>query len=154
GQFYYVRGLGLIRDTSDIGNVVVGSQNGVPTRIRDIGQVTIGNAPRLGEFGLTKTDDTIEGVIMMGRGEQTQNVLEGVEQKTRQLNEQILPPDIRVLPYYDRSAMVQLTIDTVEHNMVMGMILVLVVLMCFLVSLRAAVIVALTIPLSLLFSFI
>ena len=154
GQFYYVRGLGLIRDTSDIGNVVVGSQNGVPTRIRDIGQVTIGNAPRLGEFGFNKTDDAVEGVIMMRRGEQTQNVLEGVEQKTRQLNEQILPPDIRVLPYYDRSDLVQLTIDTVEHNMVMGMILVLVVLMCFLVSLRAAVIVALTIPLSLLFSFI
>src|SRR6202161_58519 len=154
GQFYYVRGLGLIRDTSDIGNVVVGSQNGVPTRIRDIGQVTIGNAPRLGEFGFNKTDDAVEGVIMMRRGEQTQNVLEGVEQKTRQLNEQILPPDIRVLPYYDRSDLVQLTIDTVEHNMVMGMILVLVVLMCFLVSLRAAVIVALTIPLALLFAFI
>ncbi|HEY1502148.1 MAG TPA: CusA/CzcA family heavy metal efflux RND transporter [Acidobacteriaceae bacterium] len=154
GQFYYVRGLGLIRDTSDISNVVVGSQNGVPTRIRDIGQVGIGYAPRLGEFGFNKTDDAVEGVIMMRRGEQTQNVLKGVEDKTNQLNEQILPPDIKVRPYYDRSDLVQLTIDTVEHNMVMGMILVLVVLMCFLVSFRAAVIVALTIPLSLLFSFI
>ncbi|HEX4309692.1 MAG TPA: CusA/CzcA family heavy metal efflux RND transporter [Acidobacteriaceae bacterium] len=154
GQFYYVRGLGLIRDLSDIGNVVVGSQNGVPTRIGDIGQVAIGYAPRLGEFGFNKTDDAVEGVIMMRRGEQTQNVLKGVEEKTSQLNEQILPPDIKVRPYYDRSDLVQLTIDTVEHNMVLGMILVLVVLMCFLVSFRAAVIVALTIPLSLLFSFI
>jgi cobalt-zinc-cadmium resistance protein CzcA len=154
GQFYYVRGLGLIRDTKDIGDVIVGSQNGVPVRIGDIGDVTIGHAPRLGEFGFNKTDDAVEGVIMMRRGEQTQNVLKGVEAKTRQLNEQILPPDIRVRPYYDRSDLVQLTIDTVEHNMVMGMILVLIVLMCFLVSLRAAVIVALTIPLSLLFSFI
>ena len=154
GQFYYVRGLGLVRDTSDIGNVVVGSQNGVPVRVRDIGDVAIGNAPRLGEFGFNKTDDAVEGVIMMRRGEQTQNVLKGVEAKTRQLNEQILPPDIKVRPYYDRSDLVQLTIDTVEHNMLIGMILVFLVLMAFLVSVRAAVIVALTIPLSLLFSFI
>ncbi|MFP5227341.1 MAG: efflux RND transporter permease subunit, partial [Acidobacteriota bacterium] len=154
GQFYYVRGLGLIRDTKDIGDVIVGSQNGVPVRVGDIGQVTIGHAPRLGEFGFNKTNDAVEGVIMMRRGEQTQNVLKAVEAKTRQLNEQVLPPDIRIRPYYDRSDLVQLTIDTVEHNMVMGMILVLVVLMCFLVSFRAAVIVALTIPLSLLFSFI
>jgi heavy metal efflux system protein len=154
GQFYYVRGLGLVRDTSDIGNIVVGSQNGVPVRIRDIGEVVIGHAPRLGEFGFNRTDDAVEGVIMMRRGEQTQNVLKGVEAKTRQLNEQILPPDVKVRAYYDRSDLVQLTIDTVEHNMLLGMILVLVVLMAFLVNLRAAVIVALTIPLSLLFSFV
>ncbi len=153
-QFDYVRGIGLIRDTKDIGDVVVGSQNGVPTRVRDIGQVVIGHAPRLGEFGFNRTDDAVEGVIMMRRGEQTQNVLKGVEAKTRQLNEGILPPDIKVRPYYDRSDLVQLTIDTVEHNLLMGMVLVLVVLMAFLVSLRAAVIVALTIPLSLLFAFI
>ena len=154
GQFYYVRGLGLVRDTSDIGNVVVGSQNGVPVRIHDIGEVTIGNAPRLGEFGFNKTDDAVEGVIMMRRGEQTQNVLKGVEEKTKELNEHILPPDVKVRPYYDRSDLVQLTIDTVEHNMLLGMALVLIVLMFFLVSVRAAVIVALTIPLALFFSFI
>ncbi len=85
---------------------VVGSQNGVPTRIRDIGEVTIGNAPRLGEFGFNKTDDAVEGVIMMRRGEQTQNVLKGVEAKTHELNEHILPPDIKVRPYYDRSDLV------------------------------------------------
>ncbi len=154
GQFYYVRGLGLVRDTSDIGNIVVGSQNGVPVRIRDIGEVVIGNAPRLGQFGFNKTDDAVEGVIMMRRGEQTQDVLKAVEAKTRQLNEQILPPDVKVRPYYDRSDLVQLTIRTVEHNMLFGMALVLLVLIAFLVSVRAAVIVALTIPLSLLFSFI
>jgi heavy metal efflux system protein len=153
-QIYYVRGLGLMRDTSDIGNVVVGSQNGVPVRIRDIGEVVIGNAPRLGEFGFNKTDDAVEGVIMMRRGEQTQDVLKAVEAKTRQLNEEILPPDVKVRPYYDRSDLVQLTIRTVEHNMLLGMVLVFLVLMAFLVSMRAAVIVALTIPLSLLFSFI
>ncbi len=154
GQIYYVRGLGLIRDTSDVGNVVVGSQNGVPIRIRDVGDVVIGNAPRLGQFGFNKTDDAVEGVIMMRRGEQTQDVLKGVEAKTQQLNESILPPDVKVRPYYDRSDLVQLTITTVEHNMLLGMALVLLVLMAFLVNMRAAVIVALTIPLSLLFSFI
>src|SRR6202161_3195210 len=117
GQFYYVRGLGLVRDTGDIGNVIVGTQNGVPVRIRVIGDVTIGGAPRLGEFGFNKKDDAVEGVIMMRRGEQTQNVLKGVEAKSQQLNEHILPADVKVKPYYDRSDLVQLTIDTVEHNM-------------------------------------
>ena len=154
GQFYYVRGLGLIRDTREIGDVIVAAQNGVPVRVRDVGEVTIGNAPRLGEFGFNRTDDAVEGVILMLRGEQTQDVLRGVEEKTKQLNEHILPPDVKVRPFYDRSDLVGLTIATVEHNLLLGMTLVLIVLMFFLVSIRAAVIVALTIPLALLFSFI
>ena len=153
-QFFYVRGLGLVTKTEDIGNIVVGNNNGVPVRIRDIGEVTIGNAPRLGEFGFQKNDDSVEGVILMLRGEQTQNVLEGVEKKTEELNNGILPPDVKVRPFYDRSDLVRLTIDTVEHNMLVGMTLVLIVLIFFLVSFRAAIIVALTIPLSLLFAFI
>src|SRR6202167_288919 len=154
GQFYYVRGLGLIKDVQDIGSVIIGSQNGVPVRIRDVGEVTIGHAPRLGQFGFNKNDDAVEGVIMMLRGNQTQNVLQGVEAKTKELNEHILPPDVKVLPYYDRSDLVRLTIDTVEKNMLIGMTLVLIVLIFFLVNVRAAVIVALTIPVALLFSFI
>jgi cobalt-zinc-cadmium resistance protein CzcA len=154
GQFYYVRGIGLVRDLDDIGDVVVGSQNGVPVRIRDVGQVTMGHAPRLGEFGFMKNDDAVEGVILMRTGEQTQNVLKGVEAKTNELNAHVLPPDIRIHPFYDRSDLVRLTINTVENNLLRGMILVFVVLLFFLVSVRAAVIVALTIPLSLLFAFI
>ncbi len=153
-QFFYVRGLGLVTDTADIGNIVVGNNNGVPVRIRDVGQVTIGNAPRLGEFGFQNDDDRVEGVILMLTGEQTQNVLKGVEKKTDELNHGILPPDVKIHPYYDRSDLVRLTIDTVEGNLGRGMILVFVVLIFFLVSARAAVIVALTIPLSLLFAFI
>src|SRR3984957_16134132 len=154
GQFYYVRGIGLVRNTDDIGNVVVGANKGVPIRVRDVGEVTIGHAPRLGEFGFQKNDDAVEGVILMLRGEQTQNVLKGVEAKTEELNRQILPPDVKIHPYYDRSELVSLTTDTVEANLLRGMVLVLVVLIFFLVSFRAAVIVALTIPLSLLFAFI
>jgi cobalt-zinc-cadmium resistance protein CzcA len=153
-QFFYVRGLGLLTKTEDIGNIVVGNNNGVPVRVRDIGEVTIGSAPRLGEFGFQKNDDSVEGVILMLRGEQTQNVLKGVEKKTEELNHGILPSDVKVRPFYDRSDLVRLTIDTVEHNMLVGMTLVLIVLIFFLVSFRAAIIVALTIPLSLLFAFI
>ncbi len=153
-QFFYVRGLGLVTKTEDIGDIVVGNNNGVPVRIHDIGDVTIGNAPRLGEFGFGKDNDRVEGVILMLTGEQTQNVLKGVEKKTEELNHGILPPDVKIHPFYDRSDLVQLTIDTVEHNLERGMVLVFIVLIFFLVSMRAAVIVALTIPLSLLFAFI
>jgi cobalt-zinc-cadmium resistance protein CzcA len=154
GQFYYVRGLGLVRNTNDIGDIVVGSNNGVPIRIRDIGTVEIGHAPRLGQFGYQNNNDAVEGVILMLRGEQTQNVLKAVEAKTDELNRTILPPDVKIHPYYDRSELVRLTTDTVEANLLRGMVLVLVVLIFFLVSVRAAIIVALTIPLSLLFAFI
>ncbi len=158
GQFSYVRGLGLIKSTDDIDEVVVGSNNGAPIRVKDIGRVDIGNAPRLGIFGFQTVEknnsDAVEGVILMRRGEQTQNVLEGVEKKTAELNKSILPPDVKVRPFYDRSDLVRVTTDTVEWNLIRGMILVLVVLIFFLVSVRAAVITALTIPLSLLFAFI
>jgi cobalt-zinc-cadmium resistance protein CzcA len=154
GQFFYVRGLGLVKSTEDIGNIVVGNNNGIPVRIRDIGDVGIGNAPRLGEFGFQNNDDAVEGVILMLTGEQTQHVLAGVEKKTEELNHSILPPDVKIRPFYDRSDLVRVTTDTVEANLDRGMVLVVIVLICFLVSMRAAVIVALTIPLGLLFAFI
>src|SRR5579863_3946271 len=144
GQFYYVRGLGLVRDTHDIGNVVVAEKAGIPIYVKDIGQVTIDHAPRLGQFGYMKQDEAVEGVILMRVGEQAQTVLKGVEEKTRQLNQRILPKDVKVFPYYDRSELVNLTTDTVESNLLRGMLLVLVVLIFFLVSIRAAIIVALT----------
>ncbi len=154
GQFYYVRGIGLLRNTEDIGDVVVGENKGVPIRVRDIGDVAIGHAPRLGEFGFEKNDDAVEGVILMLRGDQTQNVLKAVQAKTDELNKHILPPDVKIHPFYDRSQLVELTTETVENNLLRGMILVLLVLIFFLVSFRAAIIVAVTIPLSLLFAFI
>ena len=126
----------------------------MPIRVRDIGDVAIGHAPRLGEFGFQKNDDAVEGVILMLRGDQTQNVLKGVEAKTEELNKHILPPDVKIHPFYDRSQLVELTTETVENNLLRGMILVLLVLIFFLVSFRAAIIVAVTIPLSLLFAFI
>ena len=158
GQFYYVRGLGLLKSTDDIGEVVVGSNNGVPVRVKDVAHVVIGHAPRLGIFGFQdkakNNDDAVEGVILMRRGEQTQNVLHGVEQKTAELNRGTLPPDVKIHPYYDRSDLVRVTTDTVEGNLLRGMILVLIVLIFFLVSIRAAIITAFTVPIALLFAFI
>jgi heavy metal efflux system protein len=154
GQFYYVRGLGRLNALEDIGNVVVAVHDGVSVLVKDVGRVVIGIAPRLGEFGYQKQDDAVEGVILLRTGEKTQDVLKGVEAKTRQLNDEILPKDVKVLPFYDRSDLVDLTTQVVERNLLRGMLLVVVVLIFFLYDLRAGLIVAASIPLALWFAFI
>jgi len=153
GQFYYVRGLGRLSTLDDIGNVVVAVHNGIPTLVKDVGQVTLGIAPRLGQFGIDRQNDAVEGVIMLRTGEKTQDVLKGVEAKTRELNTSILPRDVKVVPFYDRTDLVHETVRTVENNLLRGMLLVVVVLIFFLYDVRSGLIVAVTIPLSLLFAF-
>jgi cobalt-zinc-cadmium resistance protein CzcA len=154
GQFYYVRGIGRITSTEDIGNVVVAVNNGTPVLLKDVGRVEIGIAPRLGEFGFEKQNDAVEGVILMRTGEKAQDVLKGVEAKTKELNDQVLPKDIKIVPFYDRAELVALTTQVVEGNLLRGMFLVVVVLIFFLYDFRAGLIVAVTIPLALLFAFI
>jgi len=154
GQFYYIRGLGLVRDIADIGNIIVQEKNGIPVRVKDLAQTEIGYAPRLGQFGYMKQDEAVEGVILMRVGEQAQVILKRVEAMTKELNEHVLPPDVKVVPYYDRQSLIQETTKTVEANLVRGMLLVLVILGIFLFSPRAALIVAVTIPFALLFAFI
>jgi heavy metal efflux system protein len=153
GQFYYVRGLGRLATPDDIGNVVVAVHDGIPTLVKDVGQVTIGIAPRLGQFGINKQNDAVEGVIMLRTGEKTQDVLKGVQAKTQELNTSILPKDVKVVPFYDRSDLVHETVLTVERNLLRGMLLVIVILIFFLYDVRSGLIVAVTIPLSLLFAF-
>src|SRR6202043_1830475 len=116
--------------------------------------VAIGIAPRLGEFGYQTQDDAVEGVILLRTGEKAQDVLKAVEAKTRELNSAILPKDVKVLPFYDRPDLITLTTQTVERNLLRGMLLVVVVLIFFLYDFRAGFIVAATIPLALLFAFI
>ncbi len=154
GQFYYVRGIGRMTTLDDIGNVVVAVHNGTPVLVKDVGRVVIGIAPRLGEFGFQNQDDAVEGVVLLRTGEKTQDVLKRVEAKTKELNEQILPKDVKVLPFYDRSDLVELTTQVVERNLLRGMLLVVVVLIFFLYDFRAGLIVAVSIPLALLFAFI
>jgi heavy metal efflux system protein len=154
GQFYYVRGLGRFATLDDIARTVLAVHNGIPVLVKDVGQVVIGAAPRLGQFGFNDTDDAVEGVILMRTGEQAQTVLQRVEAKTHELNTSILPKDVKIRPFYDRSDLIALTTSTVEGNLFRGILLVLVVLVFFLYDLRSGLIVAATIPLSLLFAFI
>ena len=154
GQFFYIRGLGLVRNTDDIGNVVVTQKNGTPVYVHDLAKVQIGSAPRLGQFGYMKQDEAVEGVILMRVGEQAQVILKRVEEMTKDLNEHVLPPDVRVVPYYDRQGLIGETTDTVEANLLRGMLLVIIILGLFLFNVRTALIVAITIPFSLLFAFI
>ena len=154
GQFYYVRGMGRVNTVEDIGNVVVTVHNGTPVLVKDVGTVEIGIAPRLGEFGYENQDDGVEGVILLRKGEKAQDVLKAVEAKTKELNEKILPKDIKVVPFYNRSDLIALTTDVVEQNLLRGMALVVAVLIFFLYDLRAGLIVAVTVPLALLFAFV
>jgi len=154
GQFFYVRGVGRMETVEDIANVVLTVHNGTPVLLKDVGRVVIGIAPRLGLFGYEQQDDAVEGVILMRKGEKTQEVLKRVEAKTRQLNDEILPRDVQVHPFYDRSDLIAQTTQVVERNLLQGMLLVVVILIFFLYDFRAGLIVAVTIPLSLLFAFL
>lgn len=154
GQFYYVRGEGRLSTLEDIANVVLAVHNGTPILLKDVGRVVIGIAPRLGEFGYEKQDDAVEGVIFLRTGEKTQDVLQRVEAKTKELNDHVLPKDVKIRPFYDRSDLVAVTTQIVEQNLLRGMFLVVVILIFFLYDFRAGLIVATTIPLALLFAFI
>ncbi len=154
GQFHYIRGLGLVKNTADIGNIILQQKGNIPIFVKDVAQVEIGHAPRLGQFGYMKQDEAVEGVILMRVGEQAQVVLRKVEAMTKELNEHVLPPDVKIVPYYDRQSLIAETTKTVEDNLMRGMLLVLVILGVFLFSIRTALIVAITIPFSLMFAFI
>jgi cobalt-zinc-cadmium resistance protein CzcA len=153
-QFYYVRGEGRLKTVEDIGNVVVAVHDGTPVLVKDVGRIVIGIAPRLGEFGYEDQDDAVEGVILLRTGEKTQAVLTGVEAKTQELNSSILPKDVKVVPFYDRSDLVDLTREIVQRNLVRGILLVVAVLIFFMYDLRAGLIVAVSIPFALLFAFV
>lgn len=153
GQFYYVRGLGRLKTVKDIGNVVLAVHDGTPVLVKDIGRVIIGTPPRLGVFGYNQQNDAVEGVIMIRKGEKTQEVLKRIEAKTRQLNNSILPKDVRIHPFYDLSNLVVETTRAVERNLWRGVVLVVIVLIFFLYDIRAGLIVGITIPLALLFAF-
>jgi heavy metal efflux system protein len=153
GSFYYVRGLGRVVTPQDIGNIVLAVKDGIPVLVKNIGQVVIGYAPRLGQFSYDTVNDAVEGVVLMRTGEQAQTVLKAVEAKTAELN-RTLPRDVHITPFYDRSELIHLTTRVVEDNLLRGIVLVIVILVFFLYSVRSGLIVAVTIPLSLLFAFI
>ena len=153
-QAFVVRGVGLIGGLDDLGSVVVTQKRGVPVRVSDLGDVVLGNQERHGILGKDANPDTIEGIVLLLRGENPSRVLEGVHAAVRDLNDNVLPKDVRIVPYLDRTTLVNATLHTVARTLLEGMTVVTLVLLLFLGSVRAALIVALTIPLSLLFAFI
>src|SRR5262245_18567043 len=148
-----IRGLGLLQSVRDIENVVVVAQKGTPVRVRDLGTVGVGHQIRLGLLGRDHDDDLVQGIILMRKGENPGRVIEGVRKKVVELRA-TLPQDVELRPYYSRDVLVNTTVQTVMHNLVVGAVLVIVLLTLFLYSVSAAFIVALAIPLSLLFAFI
>src|SRR3989442_1487630 len=153
-QSYNVRGIGLVKDIEDIANVAVVAKNGTPVYIKQLGQVSIGAKIPRGRVGKDEEDDIVQGVVMMRRGEKSLPTLERVRRKVEQLNNGILPKGMRIVPYYDRTDLINVTTHTVTRTLVEGMVLVAFILLAFLGDWRASLVVALSIPLSLLFTFI
>jgi len=148
-----VRGIGLIQSVRDIENIVVAAQKGTPIRLRDIGQAGIGHAIRLGVLGREHEDDLVQGIVLMRKGENPGDVIAGVRNKVAEIRK-LLPPGVTLRPYYSRDQLVRTTVTTVMRNLIEGAVLVILLLSLFLYNIRAAFIVAITIPLSLLFAFI
>src|SRR5262249_53758716 len=153
-QSMVVRGVGLIRSPSDIENIVLSAVGGVPLFLKDVARVQVGAALQTGIFGVDKRSGGVEGIVLMRRGENPTEVLDGVSEVIDNLNESKLPPGVRIVSIYDRRELVQSTLHTVSRTLLEGLTIVLIVLFFFLGSVRAAVLTALTIPLSLLFAFI
>jgi cobalt-zinc-cadmium resistance protein CzcA len=153
-QGLVVRGVGLIQSVDDIDNVVVTAANGVPVFVHDVGKVRLGSAPRTGIFAIGDKTDRVEGIVLMRRGENPSEVLAGVHEAVDELNASGLPPGVKMVPIYDRTDLVDNTLHTVTHTLLEGLVIVLAVLFLFLGSVRAALLTAITIPLSLLFAFI
>ncbi|MBD9355394.1 efflux RND transporter permease subunit [Methylomonas albis] len=149
-----VRGTGLLKSAEEIGEIVVTTNDGVPVRIKDVADISVGPQPRNGMVGMNQRDDVVEGIVLLIKGRDAVNVLDGVKQKIKELNDFGLPPGVKITPFYDRTELVGHTIHTVEHNMIEGAVLILIILLVFLRRFVAALLVTLIIPLSLLFAFI
>jgi cobalt-zinc-cadmium resistance protein CzcA len=153
-QSMVVRGVGLIHSTGDIENIVLSAVGGAPVFLKDVAHVHIGAALQTGIFGVDKKIGGVEGIVLMRRGENPSEVLDGVSDAIENLNATKLPHGVRIVSIYDRRDLVQSTLHTVSRTLLEGLAIVLIVLFFFLGSVRAAVLTALTIPLSLLFAFI
>lgn len=149
-----VRGTGLLKSGDEIGNIVVASQDGVPIFVKNVADVFVGPQPRIGIVGYNEHDDVVQGIVLLIKGRNAIEVLNGVKEKIEYLNSYGLPQGVKVVPIYDRTELIQHTVHTVERNMLEGAALILVVLIIFLRRVWASAVVIVVIPLSLLFAFI
>ncbi|HKM83836.1 MAG TPA: CusA/CzcA family heavy metal efflux RND transporter [Candidatus Acidoferrum sp.] len=156
-----VREVGLVRNVQDIENTVILTKSGTPIRVRDIAVVSQGPKIRLGQFAraihredgkIIDNDDVVSAWVPMRKGADAEKALEGLHKKVKELNDHILPPGVKIIPFIDRSDLLHFTTHTVLHNLTEGIILVVIILFLFLGNARGAIIVALTIPFSLLFA--
>ena len=159
-EMYVVRGLGLVQSTDDIGEIAVVTRNGTPVRIRDVASTGVGPRIRLGRvgktFGSSDEDDVVQGIVLLRKGENALEVLERVRAKVAEINRSGLPPGVKIIPHYDRTALIDRTLRTVRKNMAEGIGFVLVILVAFLgmKNARSALVVAAVVPLSLLGAFL
>src|ERR1700726_992654 len=156
-----VRSVGLVGDVQDIENTVLTSKNGTPLHVRDVAVVAQGPKIRLGQFGkaihredgrIIDNDDVVSGIVLLRKGAESDSTLRDIHAKVKELNDTLLPPGVKIVPFIDRSELVEYTTHTVLHNLTEGILLVVIVLFLFLGNARAALIVAITIPFSLLFA--
>jgi heavy metal efflux system protein len=166
-EAYVVRGIGLLNDINEIKNIIIQNNNGVPLLVKDVATVEISNVPRLGWIGrsdhltdgsgkqvTTDEDDVVECIVVMRKGENPSEVVAGVKKEIEKLNSEILPADTKIVPYYDRADLIAYATHTVLHNLTEGILLVILLVSLFLFDWRTTLIVAVIIPMSLLFAFI
>jgi len=154
GQAYVVRGVGLLNSAQDIGNIMVDDAGGNPVLVKNVADVLESSMPRVGQVGLDSNDDVVEGIVVMRKGENPNEVLARVKEKIADLNERVLPKDVKMVTFYDRDDLMSFTTHTVMNNVIEGIVLVTVIVFLFMADWRTTVIVSIIIPLSLLFAFL
>ena len=153
-QAYVVRGIGLINDLEELRNIVVKNINGTPILVKNLADVHESCLPRLGQVGRMDEDDVVQGIVVMRKGENPGEVIANLKDKIEDLNQNILPKDVKIVSFYDREDLVNLAVKTVTHNLNEGILLVTFIVLIFMADWRTTVIVAVVIPLALLFAFI
>jgi len=166
-QAYVVRGIGLLNDINEIKNIIIENVNGIPVLVKDVADVKLSNLPRLGHVGRTDAivdssgkrttsneDDVVEAIVLMRKGENPSQVIKALKTRVDKVNDQVLPQDTKIVPYYNREDLINYAAGTVLHNMVEGILLVTLMVSLFMFNWRTTLIVSIVIPLSLLFAFI
>jgi len=154
GQAFAVRGIGLLNNIDEIKNIVINNIKGNPIYVKTIASVTQSALPRLGQVGRDKDPDVVEGIVVMRKGENPNTVIKNLKLKLAELNNSILPDDVKIKPFYDREDLVNFATGTVLHNMAEGIVFVTIIVFLFMADWRTTLIVSLIIPLALLFAFI
>ncbi|WP_421830371.1 efflux RND transporter permease subunit [Larkinella sp.] len=153
-EAYVVRGIGLLKNSQDIGNVIIKNANGTPIMVRNVAQVSESALPRLGQAGRDNQNDVVECIVVMRKGENPSEVIENVKAKINELNTSILPADVQIDTFYNRETLIHFATHTVTHNLIEGLVFVTVIVFLFMADWRTTVIVSIVIPLALLFAFI